>query len=136
MILHLSQHTYPLIRARVYQASRAHPTFINVIAQDNGNWRFPYLQGLLDPKSNNLQPYIHFCKVRIFDGRRDDTFYFCFKNHIRLPKNKTVRLLSGAVWKGDIVIMCVGVDHQRVVNMRGGDAKLADFILKKFVLGS
>jgi hypothetical protein len=38
------------------------------------------------------------------------------------------------MWKGDIIIMRVGVDHRRVVNMRGRDAKLADFILKKCVL--
>jgi hypothetical protein len=31
------------------------------------------------------------------------------------------------------MIMRVGVDRRRVVNMRGHDAKLADFVLKKYV---
>jgi hypothetical protein len=37
------------------------------------------------------------------------------------------------MWRGDIIIMRVGVDRRRVVNMRGYDAKLADFVLKKYV---
>jgi hypothetical protein len=118
----------------LYRASGERPTFTNVITQDSGSQRFPYLQGLLDPDSNNRQPYIRFCEVSVFDGKRNNTFYFCFKNHSRLPKNKTVRSLSGGIWKGDIIILRVGMDHQRVVNMRGHDAKLADFILKKYVL--
>src|SRR5271168_1360166 len=51
----------------------------------------------------------------------------------RLRKNKIVRSLSGNMWRGDIIIMCVSVDRRRVVNMRGHDAKLADFVLKKYV---
>ena len=61
-------------------------------------------------------------------------FYFFFKNHCRLPVNQTVRALQeGEPWNGDIVILCRAARSNRVVNMRGKDAHLADFALWMYV---
>ena len=51
--------------------------------------------------------------------------------------NQTVEALQeGCSWNGDIVILCGAAHSDGVVNMRGNDARLADFALKMFALCS
>lgn len=101
------------------------PQFVNVIAQDNGNCKSPCIDGILDCTPN-------FYEISVFDGSRINKFLVFLSRHKSIRINQAVRSLSkGSSWTGDILIMRGGVRAQGVVNMRGYDAKLADFALKK-----
>jgi len=78
------------------------------------------------------QPYIHDVVITVRRGRRLHRFNVFLKNHRLLPFNPTVSaLVPGLLWNGDILIMKVGVAVPSIVNMRGPDARLADFAVKR-----
>ena len=78
------------------------------------------------------QPHIHDVVVTVRRGRRLYRFNVFLKNHCLLPFNPTVSaLLPGLLWNGDILVMRVGVAVPGVVNMRGTDAQLADFAVRR-----
>lgn len=88
--------------------------------------RFPFAESLF--QDARVQPYIHSCFVTVYEGRHIYRFCIFFKRHCRLPPNL---LLGGTEndFRGDAVVMRVGADHQLVVNMRGRDVSIADYMM-------
>ncbi|CAA7270445.1 unnamed protein product [Cyclocybe aegerita] len=122
---------YHYVQGRVYQTFGPKPRFVKVPTHDNGTRRFAFLQGIL---KGRIQQHVHTCEVKVIDRQsRSHLFYIFFKNHCHLPTNWTVLGLSGRkIWNGDIVILHASATSDGVVNMRGKDAKLADFALKRY----
>ncbi|KAG2107313.1 hypothetical protein DEU56DRAFT_718588, partial [Suillus clintonianus] len=87
---------------------------------------FPVPESLLEEAA--VQPYVHNCFVNVWEGRYIHRFCIFFKRHLRLRANV---LLSkgGHKFRGDAVVMRVGVNYPSVVNMRGRDNALADFLI-------
>jgi hypothetical protein len=99
--------------------------------QDSGQRRFALVDSVLD----NL-PRV--CEVGVFDGKSINYFYIFFSRGRNIRVNRPVKTLSNRFsWTGDILIPLRGsARSQGVVNMRGQDAKLADFAIKKYVFWS
>lgn len=91
--------------------------------------RFPVPESLLQDAT--LQPYIHNCQVTIHEDRHTYRFCIFFKRHCHLVPNP---LLSGmgCLFRGDVVVMRVG-EGSSVVNMRGRDVAIADFMITRSV---
>jgi hypothetical protein len=101
------------------------PRFINIVAQNNGFCKNPCINGTLDRTLNAYE-------IAIFDGKKMNNFYIFFSPTKSMRVNQAVRSLTKVTyWTGDILIMRAGVRAKGVVNMRGHDAKLADFALKR-----
>jgi hypothetical protein len=80
-----------------------------------------------------MQPYIHDCVVTVQEGSQLNTFWVFCKNHVKLLTNK-IAIEKGrhVLWHGDIIVMRAGKKRPTsVVNMRGRDARLADFTVKE-----
>lgn len=88
--------------------------------------RFPVPESLLQDAT--LQPYVHNCQVTVHEGRHTYKFCIFFKRHCRLQRNA---LLSGVGnhFRGDAVVMRVGVGPRSVVNMRARDVAVADYMM-------
>ncbi|KAJ7442690.1 hypothetical protein FB451DRAFT_1190537 [Mycena latifolia] len=119
------------VTARLYTAHHA-PVLVPVQARcastNPQDARCPFVENIMGFTS---QPYIHDVSVLVLhrgaDGRSAlSRFWVYYKRHRRLPKNWRLGL------KGDIVIMRVAAKcHSSVVNLRGSDVKLADFVIAK-----
>jgi hypothetical protein len=124
---HHPQHSYPVIQGRIYKTNETRPKFTNIIVQDSGQRRFALVDSVLD----NL-PRV--CEVGVFDGKSINYFYIFFSRGRNIRVNRPVKTLSNRFsWTGDILILRGSARSQGVVNMRGQDAKLADFAIKKYV---
>jgi hypothetical protein len=88
--------------------------------------RFPVPESLFEEAT--VQPYVHNCLITVREGRHIYRFCVFFKRHLRLRANS---LLSTGdhEFRGDAVVMKIGVNNPSVVNMRGRDNVLADFII-------
>ncbi|KAF9042031.1 hypothetical protein BJ165DRAFT_1529488 [Panaeolus papilionaceus] len=122
--------TYHSVQSRVYQAESPTPHFRNLMTHNNGAQHFALTQSVLH---HEVQPYTHFREATVMDHRKRHNFYIFFKNHCRLPINESVRKLTGVEWHGNIVIMRGSAKGNGLVNMRGKDAQLSDFLLKRLV---
>jgi hypothetical protein len=92
---------------------------------DTGITRFPSVEGVFS--GLRLQPFIHDVNVVVYKRNIRHTFRVFCKNHQRLPVNTSVR---GTQWHGDIVVMRLGQRGANlVVNMRGGDKELVNFLV-------
>ncbi|PPQ82450.1 hypothetical protein CVT24_002471 [Panaeolus cyanescens] len=120
---------YP-IQGRVYQAEAAGPHFRNIMTHDNGRQHFALTQSVMH---HDVQPYTHFSEAIVMDRRKRHTFYVFFKNHCRLPVNGPIRKLTGQEWRGNMVVMRGSANGEGIVNMRGRDAHLSDFLIKRIV---
>lgn len=123
--------TYHSVQSRVYQAESPTPHFRNLMTHNNGAQHFALTQSVLH---HEVQPYTHFREATVMDHRKRHNFYIFFKNHCRLPINESVRKLTGVEWHGNIVIMRGSAKGNGLVNMRGKDAQLSDFLLKRCVI--
>ncbi|KAG1723375.1 hypothetical protein EDD22DRAFT_962006 [Suillus occidentalis] len=118
------------LRCRLYSASGSKPRQANMLTRCSNRsrsaQRFPVVEGLLNYAA--VQPYVHNCFVTLREGRH--TYQFCvfFKRHRHLGVNP---LLSSVehIFRGDAVVMRIGVGGDSVVNMRGRDNALADFVM-------
>jgi hypothetical protein len=80
---------------------------------------------------NRIQPYIHDGVVTVVYRNKSSRFHIFVKNHRRLRLNLIVEQWNiGRSWKGDILVMRKGLVHD-FVSLRGGDAALADFAVKR-----
>lgn len=78
------------------------------------------------------QPHIHDVVVTVYRGNRVYRFNLFLKNHRLLPLNHTLSvMMPGLQWRGDIVIMRVGVSKLHVINMRGDDWRVADYAVRR-----
>ena len=82
-----------------------------------------------------LQPYVHNCIVTIREGRRTHRFMVFFKRHCRLLANQCLMtMVQGdaaiVTIQGDVIIMRMG-SKASYVNMRTGDAKRTDWLMRQ-----
>ncbi|KAF8880256.1 hypothetical protein BD779DRAFT_1446341 [Infundibulicybe gibba] len=117
------------IFGRFYGTTSPRPVTKQIHTQSNRWGRTPRLDLLFSGKQ--FQPYIHDTVVSIVYRKKTTRFHIFVKNHQRLRSNKIVkRWNTGVVWRGDIVVMRKGTTYD-VVNLRGADASLADFAVKR-----
>jgi hypothetical protein len=90
--------------------------------------RYPIPEGLLNDAA--VQPYVHNCFVTLHEGRHTYQFCIFFKRHCYLRVN-TLLSSGDNVFRGDAAVARVGASAGSVVNMRGRDNALADFIIHK-----
>lgn len=89
---------------------------------------------LVENFSHNLvlQPYIHDCLVIVKEGRQEHRFRVFFKNHHRLPRNRSLPTLSANFSRGDLIVMRTAVlDDRSVVNWRGRDTVVSDYMIPR-----
>ncbi|THH19567.1 hypothetical protein EUX98_g8746 [Antrodiella citrinella] len=118
------------INGRLYAAEQPRPRNVGVPTRCTPSLRYPCPESVLD--GSRLQPYVHDCTARVKDGRHVYDFVVFFKNHRYLPLSTSLRSLTNAAVRGDIVIMRLGT-HGRVVNLRQRDSALADFVITRFL---
>ncbi|KAG1865295.1 hypothetical protein F4604DRAFT_1586028 [Suillus subluteus] len=120
------------LRCRLYSSSWSKPCQVTMLTRCSDRSRngkhFPVPESLLDCAS--VQPYVHNCLVTLHEGRHVYQFSVFFKWHCRLQTNP---LLSSSdhIFQGDAVVMRIGVSAGSIVNMRGRDNSLADFIMHR-----
>ncbi|KAF8949912.1 hypothetical protein BDZ97DRAFT_1689493, partial [Flammula alnicola] len=118
------------VRARLYSVSSTRLAFIPVLTRKTQHQRFPIVEEAIS--GMRTQPCIHDVVVTVRQAGCLYRFHLFFKNHCLLPFNPTVSaLVPGRQWNGDILVMRVGVAVLGVVNMRGDDARLADFAVRQ-----
>jgi len=91
--------------------------------------RFPVPESLFGEAT--VQPYVHNCFVTVHEGRHIYRFCIFFKRHLHLRTNLLLST-GNHEFRGDAVVMRIGVNYPSVVNMRGRDTALADFIICHF----
>ncbi|KAG1889728.1 uncharacterized protein F5891DRAFT_965218 [Suillus fuscotomentosus] len=120
------------VRCRLYSASWSRPRQVTMLTRCSDRScnakRFPVPESLLNDAT--VQPYVHNCLVTLHEGRRICQFCIFFKWHCHLRIN-TLLSSDGNVFRGDAAITRVGTSAGSVVNMRGRDNALADFIMHK-----
>jgi hypothetical protein len=127
----MTQERYFRIRARLYASLLQLPKRANIQTHESGANRFPLLEGVLS--GLHTQPFIHDCAVTVYELSQAHTFRVFCKNHQFLPTNKPIKIMEpSSCWRGDLVVMRSGKKGQ-VVNMRGRDAALADFLVRRCV---
>ena len=96
----------------------------------------PKYVGLRDPLAESvlgerrIQPYVHDCFVSIQDDRCTHHFRVFLKRHARLRTNKYLPGENNFDMHGSLFVMRVAaMESLSVVNMRGGDAKLSDWMI-------
>jgi len=95
--------------------------------------RLPFLKNYLGELQ--LQPYIHNCAATIQEGRRTHRFMIFYKRHCRLQANQCLStMVQGPTnIQGDVIIMRVE-SKATYVNLRSGDAKRSDWLMRRWVL--
>ncbi|KAG1875739.1 hypothetical protein F4604DRAFT_1924801 [Suillus subluteus] len=118
------------LRCRLYSTLRDRPRQATMLTRCSGYsrtaLRFPVPESLFEEAA--VQPYIHNCFVTVHEGSHIYQFCIFFKRHLRLRAN--LLLSSGdRKFRGDAVVMRIGVNNPFIVNMQGRDNTLADFII-------
>lgn len=125
--------TYDLqLRCRSYATGSSKPCSVKVPTRCcDAPWphRYPFAETVFSGATQ--QPYIHDCLVTLFEGKKIHYFCIFFKKHARLPVNQSTPELEAASFRGEAVVTRSSDLHRTSVNMRGRDAKLADFIMTK-----
>ena len=126
------------LRAHLYSIQKGKPTQVFVPtrclfpARQIGPW-YPFTDSVLD--TPQLQPYVHDCCVRIHEGNQTHQLRVFFKRHRRLQYNNSLPFMRRRiVAQGDFVVMRVGVYPSSVVNMRGHDPQISDWVIGRYVL--
>jgi hypothetical protein len=116
------------LRGRIYSSIAGKPLYVPIETQVVNSRRFPLIEGAFT--DFDIQHHIHDTAVIVRDGRHTYKFHLFVKNHCRMTFNAAVAALGGN-WRGDIIVMRAGLAGNFVVNMRGGDSRLADLVVKK-----
>ncbi|KAG1750311.1 hypothetical protein EDD22DRAFT_785287, partial [Suillus occidentalis] len=118
------------LRCRLYSTSWTRPRQVTMLTRCSGHsrtaQRFPVPESLLEEAT--VQPYVHNCFVNVREGRHVYRFCIFFKRHLHLRANMLLSRGNNK-FRGDAVVMRIGVNNPSVVNMRGRDNALADFII-------
>jgi hypothetical protein len=121
------------IRLRLYSSLRRKPVLVPLPTRcihpaRQGGPRFPFAEAVLS--DGKIQPYVHDAVVTVYEGSQTHRFRVLFRRHRRLPVNRS--LSNGTSFRGDIVIMRAGaLDPSSVVNMRGWDTVVSDYMVKR-----
>ena len=116
------------LRSRLYSSSDTKARPVDVTTRCAGQLRFPFVESVVG--NTPLQSYVHDCVVTVIDGRQSHRYVVFFKRHCALPSNGLIsRLCCPFTFRGDIVVMRIGSRHGHVVNMRPGDAVVANLVI-------
>lgn len=130
-ILSSAQVHHIYLRSRLYSVQKSKGLQISVPTRSKfparqGGSRYPLAESVLDDAL--IQPYVHDCLVCVREGDSIHRFRVYFKNHCRLPTNKSIPHIS----RGDIIVMRAGIVHPTsVVNMHGRDTIIADWMVPR-----
>lgn len=126
------------IRSRLYSSSMTNPITVSLYTRclqspREAGPRFPVAESVL--MDAVLQPYVHDCLVLIREGRQTHRFRVFFKRHTRLRHNPSLsRSLRQSERTGEFLVMrASALKLMSVVNMRGGDLMLADWMISRWV---
>ncbi|KAG1896159.1 uncharacterized protein F5891DRAFT_959110, partial [Suillus fuscotomentosus] len=118
------------LRCRLYSSSWSKPRQVTMLTRCSDRLHsgkhFPVPESLLDCAT--VQPYVHNCLVTLHEGRHIYQFCVFFKWHCHLRTNPLLSSIDH-IFRGDAVVMRIGASAGSVVNMRGRDNSLADFIM-------
>lgn len=79
---------------------------------------------------SRIQPYVHDCFVTIQDDRRTHYFRVYLKRHAHLRTNEYLPQENDFDLHGALFVMrSAAMEPSSVVNMRGGDARLSDWLI-------
>ena len=79
---------------------------------------------------SKVQSYVHDCAVQIHEGPQTHRLRVFFKRHRRLRQNKSLPCFRRRlVARGDFIVMRAGVYPSSVVNMRGRDCQISDWVI-------
>ena len=79
-----------------------------------------------------IQPYMHDCVLHIHEGNQTHWLRVFFKRHRRLQNNNSLPSTRRIVIaQGDFVVMRAGVYPTSVVNMRGRDPQISDWVIRR-----
>src|SRR5262245_25533631 len=114
---------------------RSRPTLVGVPARFSATapppFYFPLAESVLS--GSQTQPHVHNCTVSVSNGRDAINFEIFFKRHVHLPINRSIPLAVRKKFRGDVLIMRVGVNGERVVNMRPRDGVIADWAVQRYI---
>jgi hypothetical protein len=125
------------LRSRLYPSASSSPCHVSVVARQtcpsSVHTRLPFPENYLGKLQ--LQPYIHNCAATIHEGRHTHRFMIFYKRHCRLQANQCLStMVQGPTnIQGDVIIMRVG-SKATYVNLRSGDAKRSDWLMRRWVL--
>jgi hypothetical protein len=128
------------IHSRLYSAVNSMPQKVAVPARyaeaTNKANRYPYVECPFEGAI--LQPYVHDCVVHVREGKNTHQFAVFFKRHCRLKVNTLLSVgrvsEERMVFRGNVLVMRLGIINPRnVVNMRGRDTMLSDWMISKYV---
>ena len=127
---HSQSHELRLL-ARLYSAREVSPRQVRLPTHDDGKARYPVPEYYFH--QNNIQPYVHDCNVIVTEGSRHHRFRVFFKCHPRLAVNLAMPVdAPGSIpFRGDILVMRRAEHGRNVVNMRPGDARIADMLVPR-----
>ena len=121
------------LHARLYSAQKGKPTQVHVPtrclypARQIGP-RYPLADSVLGEPQ--LQPYVHDCVVYVREGNQTHRLWVFFKRHCRLLYNiSLLPFQQHMTAQGDFVVMRVSVYPGSVVNMRGRDTQISDWVI-------
>ena len=115
---------------RLYSSRQNKPMQVAILARcqfppQQAGTHYPIAESVMDCPAT--QAYIHDCLVKVVEGRQVHHFRVYFKRHRYLPTSRSL-----APFQGNVVVMRAGVIHPlSVVNMRGQDVTVADFMISK-----
>ena len=122
------------LRSRLYPSTSSSPCHVSVVARQrcpsSVHTRLPFPENHLGELQ--LQPYIHNCAITIHEGRRIHRFMVFYKRHCRLQANQCLStMVQGATTiQGDVIVMRMG-SKATYVNLRSGDAKRTDWLMRR-----
>lgn len=116
------------LRCRLYSCSLGTARLASITTRCRNKKRYPFAESMLT--NAVLQPYIHDIDLHLYEGNDKHHYVYrvFFKRHRLLPLNRSIR---SCAFRGDAVILRVGLED--VVNMRGRDTSLADYVMLKCV---
>ncbi|KAI1783023.1 hypothetical protein LXA43DRAFT_904418, partial [Ganoderma leucocontextum] len=117
--------------ARLYTARDPSPRQVRLPTHDDGTQRYPVPEYYFH--QNHIQPYVHDCNVIVMKGSQRLRFRIFFKSHPRLSINLAMPVdAPGSIpFRGDILVMRRAERGEHVVNMRPGDARIADLLVPR-----
>ena len=122
------------LRSRLYPSASSSPCRVSVITRQacpSVYTRLPFPENHLGELQ--LQPYVHNCAVTIQEGRHLHRFMVFYKRHCRLQANRCLTTTvqgDATTIRGDVIIMRLGT-KATYVNMRSGDAKRSDWLVRQ-----
>ena len=125
------------LRSCLYPAVSSSPCYVSVVTWQmcpfSIHTRLPFPENHLGELQ--LQPYVHNCAVTIREGHRTHCFMVFFKRHCCLLANQCLMTMvqgDTTTIQGNVIIMRMG-SKASYVNLRTGDAKRTDWLMRRWV---